>query len=208
MLKKLIALGVLALTVAGCADVDMATRNAPMETAPLAASATVAAPRDYRLADIRFAVPENLSVSEANSYYPIADIVWRGDPHGDRGQQIAAMFDSAARAAAQGINGSTPVILDITLVRFHGVTERTRYTVGGVHAIRFDLTVLDARNGAILEPTRRVDADLRALGGMEAIRADQQGQTQKVRVTAHLTALFRDSVLRGLPAGVTAAAGS
>lgn len=35
-----------------------------------------------------FAASSDLSVSESNSYYPNADVVWRGDPIGDRIQQI------------------------------------------------------------------------------------------------------------------------
>ena len=38
----------------------------------------------YDVAEVKIVVPQTLRVSEANSYRPNADIVWRGDPPGDR----------------------------------------------------------------------------------------------------------------------------
>jgi hypothetical protein len=142
------------------------------------------------LHSIRFAVPADLKVSEANSYYPIADIVWRGDPLGNRAQQISDIFQTSIQSAGEGLTGSTPVTVDVQLVRFHSLTERTRYSVGGVHSIKFDLTVRHAETGEVLEPTRRINGDLAALGGYAALAAENDGQTQKVRITAHLSSLF------------------
>jgi len=146
--------------------------------------------RDYSLHSIRFAVPEDMTVSEANSYYPIADIVWRGDPLGNRAQQISDIFQTSIRAAGENLAGQVPVTVDVELARFHSLTERTRYTVGGVHSIKFDMTVRHAETGEVLEPRRRIDADLAGLGGYAAMAADNRGETQKVRITSHLTNLF------------------
>jgi len=190
-LLKMMALGALALGVAGCASLDTVTRNAPLEVPQVAASA-VQEQRDYSVQAIRFAVPDDLRVSEANSYYPIADIVWRGDPLGNRRDQIAAIFQTSIAAGTADLTGDTAVIVDVTLQRFHSLTERTRYTVGGVHSIKFDLTIRDAETGAILEGPQRINADLAALGGRAAVRADQTGQGQKVRITTHLTQVFND----------------
>lgn len=208
-LKKLIALSILAASVSACSTSDIAMRNAPLDVSDLSAPQVAVAPRDYRLESIRFAIPADLRVSEANSYYPIADIVWRGDPLGDRRQQISEIFDASIMAAGEGLNGQTPVIVDVTLHRFHSLTERTRYTVGGVHSIKFELTIRDARTGEILEAPRMINGDLPGLGGMAAIRAEQMGQTQKVRITTHLTSVFRD-FLTGVPGqeGVPAEAGA
>lgn len=208
-LKKLIALSILAASVSACSTSDIAMRNAPLDVSDLSAPQVAVAPRDYRLESIRFAIPADLQVSEANSYYPIADIVWRGDPLGDRRQQIADIFDASIMAAGEGLNGQTPVIVDVTLHRFHSLTERTRYTVGGVHSIKFELTIRDARTGEILEAPRLINGDLPGLGGMAAIRAEQMGQTQKVRITTHLTSVFRD-FLTGVPGqeAVSAEAGA
>ena len=52
--------------------------------------------RDYRLAGVNFSALADLTISEENSIYPQADIVWHGDAPGDRIAQIAAMFQEAA----------------------------------------------------------------------------------------------------------------
>jgi len=187
---KVLALGVMCAAMTACSGVDIVTRNAPLETPRLSVEQAPQMQRDYALHSIRFAVPDDMTVSEANSYYPIADIVWRGDPIGNRAEQISNIFQTSIRAAGQGLAGQRPVTVDVELVRFHSLTERTRFSVGGVHSIKFDLTVRDARSGAVIEATRRIDGDLVALGGYAALSADNQGQTQKVRITNHLTNLF------------------
>lgn len=189
-LLKIAAFGLLAATVTACTTVDTVSRNAPLEVGRVATQEVAPVQRNYDLQSIRFVVPENLTVSEANSYYPIADIVWRGDPMGDRPEQIATIFNAAAQNAVSNLNGAVPVIVDVQLARFHSLTERTRYSIGGVHSIKFDMTVRHATTGAILEPARRINGDFEGLGGSAAIAADSQGQTQRVRITDHLSSLF------------------
>jgi hypothetical protein len=157
--------------------------------------------RDYALHSVRFAIPSDMTVSEANSYYPIAGIVWRGDPLGNRAQQISSIFQTSIQATGEGLTGSIPITVDVELARFHSLTERTRYSVGGVHSIKFDLTVRNALTGEILEQRRRVNGDFPALGGYAALAADNQGQGQKLRITAHLTKLFFQELtgLTGVP---------
>ena len=150
--------------------------------------------RSYDLRELRFSAREGLVVSEANNFYPTVDIVWRGDPAGPRIPQIGAMFQEAARRNRSVLNGSTPVIVDITLIRFHGVTDRTRSSIGGVYNIIFELSVRDARTGAVIEPPRRVVGNLSAPGGAQAREQDRIGQTQKVRVTDFLTGLLRQQL--------------
>jgi hypothetical protein len=192
-IKLALALG-LGMVVSACSSFEGPTRNAPMQAPQLGAVAPQDDPRDYRLEAVRFDAPADLSVSEANSFYPLADIVWRGDPLGDRKSQVSEIFRTAIIRGAEGLDGETPVVVDVTLARFHSLTERTRYTVGGTHSIKFDLTIRHAETGAVLEPTRRVTADLPALGGQAAVMAEQRGETQKVRILAHLAALFRDTL--------------
>ncbi len=189
-LLKLVALGAVAAVLTACSGADVVSRNAPLETPRIDAAAQAEVLRDYSLHSIRFAVPADMTVSEANSYYPIADIVWRGDPLGNRPEQIAAIFETSIRSAGEGLTGSRPVTVDVQLARFHSLTERTRFSVGGVHSIKFDLTIRDAETGQILEQTRRINADLPALGGTAAVAADFQGQGQKERITTHLTSLI------------------
>lgn len=189
-LLKTVAFGAIAAALTACSGIETVTRNAPLDAPRVGAQAAPQVLRDYSLHSIRFAVPADLQVSEANSYYPIADIVWRGDPLGNRARQINDIFQASIRSAGEGLTGSTPVTVDVELVRFHSLTERTRYSVGGVHSIKFDLTVRNALTGEVLEPTRRINGDLAALGGYAALAADNEGQGQKVRITTHLTSLF------------------
>lgn len=204
MLQRLGLLAAVALTLGACASPqitapDTATRNMPIELPALSATAQAAA-RDYVLADLRMVVPGDLRISESNSWYPFVDVVWRGDPVGDRRAQIAALFqDAAARNIATPAEGQRPVIADVTLRRFHGVTERTRYTVGGVYSIRFELTIRDAETGVILEPARLIEADLPAPGGQAAVELERAGQTERVRVTDHLTWVLRQQLGLGGP---------
>lgn len=150
--------------------------------------------RSYELRGITFAGLEGLTVSEANNLYPSADIVWRGDPIGDRVQQIGTMFQEAAARNIGTFGGSQPIIADVVLTRFHGVTERTNYSFGGVHDIRFLLTVRDANSGEVIEPQRRVAVALDAPGGNESVRLDAIGQNQRVRVVDFLTSVLRDEL--------------
>jgi hypothetical protein len=147
--------------------------------------------RSYALQGLNFNALPGLVVSEDESFYPTADVVWRGDPLGPRIPQIAAMFEEAAARNRLVVDGTLPVMVDVTLVRFHGVTNRTRYTVGGVYNVAFDMTVRNANTGAVIEPTRRVVGNLEAPGGERATQLESQGQTQKVRVTDFLTSLLR-----------------
>jgi len=192
-LFKIVAFGAIAAALTACSGVnrsDTVTRNTAMAPQQVGVTAPPQIVRDYQLHSVRFAVPEDMTVSEANSYYPIADIVWRGDPLGNRAQQIAAIFQTSIQSAGAGLSGSIPITVDVELARFHSLTERTRYSVGGVHSIKFDLTIRNALTGEVLEQRRRINGDLSALGGYAALAADNQGQTQKVRITAHLTQLF------------------
>ena len=147
--------------------------------------------RSYDLRRFNFVAQSGLKVSESETYYPQADIVWRGDPIGPRIPQIATMFNEAAARNQGVVDGAVPVDVDVTLVRFHGVTNKTRYTVGGVYNVIFDLTIRSAATDDVIEPTRRIVGNLKAPGGDRAARQDAAGQTQKVRVTDYLTSLLR-----------------
>ena len=147
--------------------------------------------RSYDLRRFNFVAQSDLTISESETFYPQADIVWRGDPFGPRIPQIAAMFNEAAARNRGILDGAVPVDVDVTLVRFHGVTNKTRYTVGGVYNVIFDLTIRSAATDDVIEPTRRIVGNLKAPGGDRAARQDAAGQTQRVRVTDYLTSLLR-----------------
>ena len=180
MLRRLIALSILLGGLVACTSVgSYVASQSPSNIV-----------RSYDLVDFTFFAPDVLSVSESVEFYPFADVVWRGDPIGPRVPQIGAIFATAAEQSKETLTGDVPVAVDVALVRFHGVTDRTRYSVGGVYNIVFALTVLDARTGAVLEPTRRVVANLRAPGGATAVALELEGQTQKVRVTDFLATVL------------------
>lgn len=141
----------------------------------------------YRIQNVTVRVPETLEVSEGNSYYPQADIVWHGDPYGDRHDQVKAVVKAAADRAKSAAKGDTPINLDIEVRRFHALTERTRYTIGGLHEFEFTLLFLDARTGLPLAPPRQVETNIKGFGGLAAVRAEAMGQTQKVRITDYLS---------------------
>lgn len=168
-----------ALLLPACAGPEIATRNAP--SLPEAAG--------WQVSEIRVRVPEHLSVSEENSYFPDADIVWRCSPRGDRHEQVAHLLENALRQGSAHLEGPLPVLIEAEVVRWHGVTQRTRYTFGGVHDIGFELTVRDAASGVPLAEALPVHTRLRALSGERAIAADAAGDSQTARVTRHLSAL-------------------
>lgn len=174
-----------AAILAGCTTVDTASRNSAYDQGM--AVPTMTAAQSVRVTDIKVDVPKSLEVSELNSYYPPGDIVWRGDPPGNRYQQVQAIFADGLTRGTADLNGEVPVVLDVTVERFHALTEKTRYTVGGIHSIRFRLAVRDARTGELVREPSVIKADLKGFGGQRAIEADQKGQTQKVRITDHLS---------------------
>lgn len=191
---RMIAALVLSLGLAGCVSNDTATRAATEGPGLTIATqgayrgpdlSAVPAASLVQVVDVRIAVPQSLRVSEANTFLPSADIVWRGDPLGDRHGQVAAIFQSASQAIL-GRGTGRPVVAEIVVTRFHGVTEKTRYTVGGNHNMRFDLTLRDVTTGAVVLGPRPVVADVRAAGGARAIEEDRIGRTQKVVVTERL----------------------
>ena len=200
-LMKLILLFGFGAVLAGCAAVDTPSRNSAFEPT-IGGTAAVGTQQpifsetmpSFQVEEVNVLVPRSLIVSEQNVYYPRGDIVWRGEPYGDRHAQVEAIFDEALTRGTKDMQGEVPVILDVTVERFHSLTEKTRYTVGGVHSIRFTLAVRDAETGLLLEEPRSVEADLKGFGGQRAINAEQQGQTQKVRITDHLTKVIQDEL--------------
>ncbi|SEK30692.1 DUF6778 family protein [Roseovarius nanhaiticus] len=182
----------LAVGVSACA-------SAPSQTVTRAAIVDTAQPAPTMALDIqsvRVSVPETLQVSEANSYYPGGDIVWRGEPMGDRHAQVKAIFDEAMARGTAEMSSGIPAVLDIQVTRFHALTQKARYSVGGVHDMTFIATLRDPATGAPLTPPRRIKADLKGYGGNAAIAAEQRGETQKVRITDHLAKVIRQELIQ------------
>ena len=142
----------------------------------------------FRVEGLKVNVLTTLSVSEGDGYKPNADIVWRGDLFGNRYQQVQAIFEQGFRRGISTLHrGHIPVSVVLDVRQFHAITERARYTVGGTHAIGFNMTVVNAKTGDVLVPTYHVQANLKAYGGADALAAEREGLTQKVRIVDHLS---------------------
>lgn len=190
------------LGLSACASVqEPASRGAASGTPGLvpssAASAssteagTVYLVAQYDVEAIRISVPRSLKVSEANTFKPRADIVWRGEPRGDRHAQVAAIFQEAMTTGTAAMQKGRKVDIEVEVIRFHALTEKTRYTIGGMHEMSFNLTVRDAASGEVLDGPREVVADIKASGGAAAIAEDQAGRTQRVVTVERLAAVIR-----------------
>lgn len=152
----------------------------------------VAQAAGWRVTSVKVTVPESLSVSEEYVFAPKADIVWHGEPAGDRRAQVAQIVETGARRGAAGLKGSRPVRLDITMLRFHALSKKAREKLSssGVHSIDMTVRVIDVATGQVLAEEPRLEADLPALSGKQAIEAERQGQTQKVRITNHIAVVM------------------
>jgi hypothetical protein len=142
----------------------------------------------WRLAGVAVDVPASLTVSEAATLLPDADIVWREDPPGDRRAQVAAVMERAVRQGAGGLRGSRPVRLELTVTRFHALTfeAETRLQRSGVHNIDFVIRAVDARSGEVLAGPDPIEASFPALSGNEMRAARARGETQRSQITAHV----------------------
>ncbi len=138
-------------------------------------------------------VPNRLTVSNENVFAPKADIVWHGDPAGDRKDQVKRILEDATRNAVRYLDGSVPIRVELELEQFHALSDRARLVApSAVHNLRFKIRVFDARTGRKLVPSDSIRADFPAYTRSQALRAERQGLTQKVRITRHL-----ESVLKG-----------
>ncbi|WP_374372090.1 DUF6778 family protein [Tabrizicola sp.] len=146
--------------------------------------------KSWRLAEVRVSVPQTLVVSEAKTLLPRADIVWREDPLGDRHAQVGKIIQAAVLRGAQGLRGSRPVIIDITVIRFHALTFEAELSNHdwGVHNIDLVAQVVDARSGAVLLPATKIRAETPAWSGERMKAARRKGITQKSMITNHVAA--------------------
>jgi hypothetical protein len=150
----------------------------------------------FAVQDVVITVPSTLRASEANVYYPLADIVWRGDALGNRHDQVRAILRDAAEQATAGMTTGPAAVVEVTLNRFHSVTEKTRFSVGGVHSVNYTLTVRNALTGEVLDGPRAVIADVKAVGGVRALAEDAAGRTMKVVINERLVQSLREELTR------------
>lgn len=180
----LLALG-LALGLAGCASQTWETRYDQLDRAQTAT---------WRVASVEVAVPETLTTSEENSYTPDFDIVWHGEPAGDRRAQAAAIVEEGIRKGAAGLHGKTRVRIVATLGQFHAITPKVRERLqnAGVHNIQYSVQVFDARSGAALTQPQTIKAEFPALVGKAGDEADARGLTQRVQIVNQIAAVTQN----------------
>lgn len=166
------------LVLAACSGDWRTDYEAPLDTAVT---------RNWTVRDVIVQVPDTLTTTEENSYAPNADIVWHGEPFGDRRAQVAAIVDEGITQGARPLRGSQPVNLIVTLRQFHALTPKARSLApSAVHNISYMMQVVDARTGDAVTEPELIFADLMAFTGSAAVEAVLQGETQKVRITRHL----------------------
>ncbi|MDQ2093199.1 DUF6778 family protein [Rhodalgimonas zhirmunskyi] len=184
---RLVALMMLgSVAVSGCSNMDIASRNAPFD-APAAKPAALS----MKVTSFQVRVPRTLKASEANLYYPSGDIVWREDPLGDRHAQVQKIFEESLAVAVAPAKGSVPVLLDVEVKRFHALTEKARYTTGGRHEMIFVLNFLNPETLQPIAEPRRIETNIKAFGGQRAIHAEQNGITQRLRISQHIAGVVQ-----------------
>lgn len=157
-----------------------------------AASPDPAVSRTWRLKEVIAIVPDSLKVSNANTFAPSGDIVWHGEPFGDRRAQVAKIFEEAISLGARELQGARPVTITAEVQRFHGVTPAAvARAPSAVHSIRYLIQVRDAATGSPLTEKVEIEADLEAYVGAAAIAAAIGGDTERVRVVSHIANVTR-----------------
>ena len=70
---------------------------------------------------------------------------------------------------------------------FHAVTPTAR-SGGAVawHDVSYAAEIRDASTGQVLAANQNLSADLKAFQGEDAVKAEAEGQTQKVRITEQI----------------------
>jgi hypothetical protein len=195
--KTLLSVGLM-LGLSACAQPGASRSSAPdgmslaTKDASVAAGQKVAIP--LHVTDVVIKVPTSLRVSEADTWYPLADVVWRGEARGNRLVQVQAIFEEAAARGTADLTSGVAVVAEVEVVRFHCLTEKTRNTIGGVHSLFFNLTIRDAATGAVLDGPRLVNAETKAVGGARAIAEDYAGRTQRVVVIERLAQVLHDEL--------------
>jgi hypothetical protein len=179
IVRRTALFGLTALLLSACVGSSFKT-----EYDPLSADVT----RAWRLAGVQVDVPRSLTVSEAKTILPRADIVWREDPLGDRYAQVDTIMTDAVTRGAQGLRGARPVTIEVTVTRFHALTFEAELQDKnwGVHNINFTARVVDARTGEVLIPATAIRSELPALAGEQMREARSKGQSQKSMITNHV----------------------
>ena len=181
MFKSIAVALALTLGVAGCASSSWETAYTQLDAAQTA---------NWRVARVDVSAPATLTTSEVNGYVPDYDVVWHGEPFGDRRAQAAAITrDGISRGATSVLRGGKPVVISATLSQFHALTPKARSMNGnvGIHNIHYTVQVLDAATGAPLTQPQFIRAETPGLTGDAAKQAEARGYSQRDEIVNHLS---------------------
>ena len=156
----------------------------------------------YNVTAVNVLVPRNLVVSEDNSFKPAADIVWHGEALGNRYAQVEKLMRDGINVGAGFYRAGShragrPVVIDVQVVRFHALTQKTRASFGGKHELIYAFILRDAATGEVLRLVPRVNATVRAAGGAAAQAEDAVGRTQAVVIREAIAASIQKELGRG-----------
>lgn len=154
--------------------------------------------KNWRVSGVHVDVPRSLVVSEEETFLPRADIVWREDKRGDRYAQVAKIMTDAIRRGAKDAKGAQPVVLDVTVTRFHAMTFTAElHAPGGVHDVEFDITARSAKTGKVVFGPEHIEASFPAMVGVQMAEARAQGQSQKSQIEDHVARTIAGWLGRG-----------
>ncbi|MEO0918126.1 MAG: DUF6778 family protein [Pseudomonadota bacterium] len=144
--------------------------------------------KNWTLRRVEVTVPNSLTVNHNNNRFaPRADIVWHGEPYGDRRVQVRQIIVDGLRQGGQGLSGTQGITLSARLDHFHAVTPLSvARAPGAVHNISYELQVFDAATTIPLTEPQMIQADLEAYVGDAAIVAEIRGQGQRRRIVDHI----------------------
>lgn len=178
MHRRSVLLGGCAALLSGCSRNWTVDHGLPLDPAVA---------KTWNVTDVQTFIPADLTVSNANTFAPNADIVWHGEPFGNRATQVARILKEGIEQGSANLNGPRPVIITASLREFHAVTPTAvSQAPGAVHNIRYNSQVVDAKTGAPLIEPVSITADLEAYVQAAAVTAAIDGNTQRNRIVNHL----------------------
>ena len=148
--------------------------------------------RTWNVTQVVSVAPDNLTVSNDNTFAPNADIVWHGEPFGNRRAQVARILKEGITQGSSSLRGPRDVIIVTNIRHFHSVTPiALSQAPGAVHNIRFVAQVIDAKTREELTEPEEISADLEAYVGAAAVTSALEGNTARTRIVNHLARVTR-----------------
>lgn len=198
--RNAMMLAAVAALAACSGGTGLVSRNAQADAALLTAyegesHAAVPLNPSYRVVEVKVEVPASLTTSEDNGIKPRSDILWHEDPLGDRHGQVDAIMTAALEEGVRGLSGERAVVLEATMTRFHALTKRTRYSIGGEHEVWMYIAIRDAKTGELLEPARLVGFD-ESISPEEALANEARGINQRIEITGLVKDMIRYELTR------------